>query len=171
MVAAFLLILGCTFAKAQETAPTPETPPDPAKECAELQKALDGYAEETARIKLTLSFKTNSSYWQGAAAELTYGIERRRLAGNLQAIAFKLGIKRVKDWDVVTLEEKLAYQKKVSQVLENERGRSIMTDGKALDARLEEIERLLKSIRLKYRDLGCADIPAGPSIQRAPVRR
>jgi hypothetical protein len=106
---------------AQEAAPTVEPVADPARECAELQKSLDGYAEETARIKLTLSFKTNSSYWQGAAAELTYGIERRRIAGNLQAIAFKLGIRRVKDWDVVTLEEKLAYQRKVSQMLENER--------------------------------------------------
>jgi len=164
-VLVFLLNIG---ASAQETAPTPEPAPDPAKECAELQKSLDGYAEETARLKLTLSFKNNSSYWQGASSELTYGIDRRRIAGNLQAIAFKLGIKRLKDWDVVPLEERLAYQKKVSQILENERGRSIMTDNAAMEVRLEEIERFLKPIRLKYRDLGCADIlrpPLPPQVQ------
>jgi hypothetical protein len=161
----FLFSLG---AIAQETAPTPEPAPDPVRECAELQKTLNDYAEETARIKLTLSFKTNASYWQGASAELTFGIQRRRIAGTLQAIAYKLGIKRIKDWDVVTLEEKLAYQRKVSQILENERGRSIMTDSASMEARLDEIERLLKPIRLKYRDLACSDIPkerSAPQVQ------
>jgi hypothetical protein len=170
VVQIFVLFLLFNFSvAAQETAPTPE----PAKDCAELQKTIDQYAEETARIKLTLSFKTNNGYWEGATTELNYGIERRRIAGNLQSVAFKLGVKRLKDWDVVPQDEKLAYQKKVSQILERERGKSIMADQAALEARLAEIERLLKPVNLRYRDLGCADIPkeTGDSAQKEGYAR
>jgi hypothetical protein len=143
-------------APAQE--PAPEPTPDPGKECAELKKKIDDYADETGRIKLSLSFTTNSSYWQGASAELNFGIARRRIIANLQPIAYKLGVKRLKDWDLVTLEEKLAYQKKVSQTLEREMGKAITADKTGLEARLAEIEKLLKPINLQYRDLGCADL-------------
>lgn len=158
---AFLIVSAVLFlhigAAAQEPAPDPT--PDPAKECAELQNSLDQYADETVRIKLTLSFKTNIGYWDGASSELSFAIARRRIAGNLQSVAFKLGVKRLKDWSIVPLEERLAYQQKVSQTLERERGRSITDDKAALEARLVEIEILLKPIKLRYRDLGCVDTP------------
>lgn len=169
LLMAALLIFGSTFASAQETASPPEPATDAAKECTDLQKTLDDYAEETARIKLTLSFQSNSSYWQGAAAELNFGIARRRIVTNLQAIAYKLGVKRLKDWDIVTQEEKLAYQKKVSLTLEREMGRAITVDRSALEARLAEIEKLLKPVLLKHRDLGCADLLR--DLARPPVQQ
>lgn len=133
-----------------------------AKECAELQKTGEQYAAETDRIKLTLSFKTNAGYWRGASEELSFGIARRRIAGDLRAIAFKLGVKRLKDWEMVPLQEKLTYQQTVARALEREKERSIAADQNALEARLAEIETQLKPIRLKIRDLGCADLPVGP---------
>lgn len=169
LIALLVLILGSTFVSAQEPGPTPEPSTDAAKECTDLQKTLDDYADETARIKLTLSFQSNSSYWQGAAAELNFGIARRRIITNLQAIAYKLGVKRLKDWDIVTQEEKLAYQKRVSQTLDREMGRAITVDRPALESRLVEIDRLLKPVLLKHRDLGCVDILR--DLARPPVQQ
>jgi hypothetical protein len=145
-----ILLLGTAVVHAQD---------ESAKECAELQKTVNQYAAETDKIKLTLSFKTNSSYWRGASEELSFGIARRRIAADLQAIAFKLGVKRLKDWEMVPKAEKLAYQETVSRALEREKERSIMADQTALEARLAEIEKQLKPIRLRVRDLGCADQP------------
>lgn len=135
---------------------------DAAKECAELQKSIDQYAVETKQIELTLSFKTNTGYWKGASEELSFGTARRRVAASLQAIAFKLGVKRLKDWDMVSLQEKLTYQQTVARALEREKERSITADQAVLEARAAEIEKQLKTVALRVRDLGCADIVRGP---------
>jgi hypothetical protein len=149
-VAVFLLIFN---AAAQEPAP------DPARECAEMQKAADEYAQETVQLKRTLSFKTNSGYWRSASEELSFGIARRKIASDLQAIAFKLGVKRPREWSMATLEEKLNYQRSVSAVLESEKGKAMAANQAALEARITEIEAQLKKISLRNRDLGCADLP------------
>jgi len=133
-----------------------------AKECAELQKSIDQYAVETKQIELTLSFKTNSGYWKGASEELSFGTARRRVAASLQQIAYKLGVKRLKDWDMVPLQEKLTYQQTVARALEREKERSITMDQAVLDSRAAEIEKQLKIIALRFRDLGCADLVRGP---------
>ena len=135
---------------------------DAAKECAELQRSIDQYAVETKQIELTLSFKTNTGYWKGASEELSYGTARRRVAASLQAIAYKLGVKRLKDWDMVPLREKLTYQQTVARALEREKERSITQDQAALEARAAEIEKQLKTIALRVRDIGCADLVRGP---------
>ena len=133
-----------------------------AKECAELQKSIDQYAVETKQIELTLSFKTNTGYWKGASEELSFGTARRRVAASLQQIAYKLGVKRLNDWDMVPLQEKLTYQQTVSRALEREKERSITVDQAVLESRAAEIEKQLKIIALRVRDLGCADLVRGP---------
>jgi hypothetical protein len=135
---------------------------DAAKECAELQKSIDQYAVETKQIELTLSFKTNTGYWKGASEELSFGTARRRVAASLQQIAYKLGVKRLKDWEMVPLQEKLTYQQTVARALEREKERSITVDQAVLESRAAEIEKQLKTIALRVRDLGCADLPVSP---------
>jgi hypothetical protein len=135
---------------------------DAAKECAELQKSIDQYAVETKQIELTLSFKTNTGYWKGASEELSFGTARRRVAASLQQIAYKLGVKRLKDWDMVPLQEKLTYQQTVARALEREKEKSITVDQAVLETRAAEIEKQLKTIALRVRDLGCADLVRGP---------
>lgn len=135
---------------------------DAANACAELQKSIDQYAVETKQIELTLSFKTNTGYWKGASEELSFGTARRRVAASLQQIAYKLGVKRLKDWDMVPLQEKLTYQQTVARALEREKERSITVDQAVLESRVTEIEKQLKTIALRVRDLGCADLVRGP---------
>lgn len=151
----FLVLFLCTVGvvRAQD---------DTAKECPEMQKSIDQYAVEIRQIELTLSFKTNTGYWKGASEELSFGTARRRVAASLQAIAFKLGVKRLKDWDMVPLQEKLTYQQTVARALEREKERSITADQAVLEARAAEIEKQLKTIALRARDLGCADLVRGP---------
>lgn len=148
--AVFLLILN---AAAQEPAP------GLAKECAGMQQAVERYGEETVKLKRTLSFKTNSGYWRGASEELSFGIARRKIASDLQAIAFKLGVRRPREWSMATLEEKLNYQRNVSAVLESEKGKAMAVGQADLETRIAEIEVQLKKISLRNRDLGCADLP------------
>jgi len=135
---------------------------DAPKECADLQKSIDQYVAETKQIELTLSFKTNSGYWKGASEELSFGTARRRVAASLQQIAYKLGVKRLKDWDMVPLQEKLTYQQTVARALEREKERSITVDQAVLESKAAEIGKQLKIIALRVRDLGCADLVSGP---------
>lgn len=158
----FFLLIFNDSTKAQGPAP------DAAKECAEMQKAVDGYAEETAQLKRTLSFKTNSGYWRSASEELSFGIARRKIAGDLQAIAFKLGVKRPREWSMATLEEKLNYQRNVSAVLEREKGKAMGANQTDLEARIAGIEAQLKKISLRSRDLGCADLPKDEAACTVP---
>lgn len=144
------------------------TVPDAAKECAGMQRSVDGYAEETVQLKRTLSFMTNSGYWRSASEELSFGIARRKIANDLQAIAFKLGVKRPREWSVATLEEKLNYQRNVSTTLEREKGRAMAANQADLEARLAEIEAQLKKISLRTRDLGCADLPKDETACAVP---
>lgn len=148
-----ILLLSTVGAYAQDEA---------AKECAELQKSIDQYAVETKQIELTLSFKTNTGYWKGASEELSFGTARRRVSARLQQIAYKLGVKRLKDWDMVPLQEKLTYQQTVARALEREKERSITVDQTVLETRAAEIEKQLKTIALRVRDLGCADLVRSP---------
>lgn len=148
------LFLSCSLGLlAQETAP------DAAKECAEMQKSVDQYAEETVQVKRTLSFITNSGYWRSASEELSFGIARRKIANDLQAIAFKLGVKRPREWSGATLEEKLTYQRTVSSTLEREKNKAMSANQAGLEARVAEIEAQLKKISFRSRDLACADLP------------
>lgn len=153
-IAVFMILFLAGVAHAQET--------DAAKECAELQKSVDQYAVETNQIKLTLSFKTNTGYWRGASEELSFGIARRKVAASLQSIAYKLGVKRLKDWDMVPLEERLTYQQTVARALEREKEKSITAEQSVLETRAAEIERQLKTIALRAQDLGCTDLVRGP---------
>lgn len=157
--AVFLLIFN---ASAQEPAP------DPVRECVEMQKAVDGYGEETVQLKRTLSFKTNTGYWRSASEELSFGIARRKIASDLQAIAFKLGVKRPREWSMATLEEKLNYQRNVSAVLEREKGKAMVANQADIEARIAEIESQLKKISLRSRDLGCADLPKDEAACTVP---
>lgn len=140
-----------------QDAPAPAPEPEKPDECAELRKTLEEGAAETWQIRLTLGFLNNSGYWNGAAEELSFSIARRQVARNLHAIAFKLGVKRVKDWDVVPLAERLTYQQTVSRALDREREKSMTADQTAMNARLAEIAGKEKGLKLKLRDQGCSE--------------
>jgi hypothetical protein len=148
------LFLSCSFGL-----PAQEPAPDAAKECAEMQRSIEQYAEETVQVKRTLSFMTNSGYWRSAWEELSFGIERRKVAASLQAIAFKLGVKRPREWSMTTLEEKLNYQRTVFTALGREKNRAMVANQAALEARIVEIESQLKKISFRSRDMACADLP------------
>lgn len=156
MLAALIIVAFAFAVNAQDTpAPTPE--PQKPDECAELRNTLEAGAAETWQIRLTLGFLNNSGYWNSAAEELSFSIARRQIARNLQAIAFKLGVKRVKDWDIVPMAERLAYQQTVSRALDRERDKSMTADQTAMNARLAEIAAQEKGLKLKLRDLGCSE--------------
>lgn len=162
-VAALAVVFLLVFSAAAQ-----DPAPDAAKECAEMQRSVDQYAEETVQVKRTLSFMTNSGYWRSASEELSFGIARRRVANDLQAIAFKLGVKRPREWSMATLEEKLNYQRTVSSALEREKNRAMTANQAALEARIAEIEAQLKKISFRSRDLACADIPKDEAACTVP---